>query len=252
MQPRATLELALIGEKENLPHMHINMAARSDYNNITLTDEHKRLSRLLGVAAFCWNNAFLRGASAQVGIVWHQVIQSVMEYDADVCRVLCLTSFSPSCLVLRHTAAFWGIQLLTISANTNSSSEKSDNAGRRGREKDSGSGSKWASSCNRRYPAQIRTALVLYRICHIIVHWTRQELQDYNRYTHQQTNLLNCAFLNINVHDSVKALHFHFADLKPWYVFVKCIQSNSFSQSWGIRFVEDLQPNCQNCKLVVY
>ncbi len=57
----------------------------------------------------------MRGASAQVGIVWHQVIQSVMEYDADVCRVLCLTSFSPSCLVFRHTAAFWGIQLLTIS-----------------------------------------------------------------------------------------------------------------------------------------
>lgn len=108
MQPRATLELALIGEKENLPHMHIDMAARSDYNNITLTDEHKRLTRLLGVAAFCWNNAFLRGAS-QVGIVWHQIMQSVMEYDADVCRLLCLTSFFPSCLVFRHTAAFCAI-----------------------------------------------------------------------------------------------------------------------------------------------
>ncbi|KAF4111029.1 hypothetical protein G5714_008060 [Onychostoma macrolepis] len=32
----------------------------------------------------------------------------------------------------RHTAAFWRIQLLTIPANTNSSSEKSDNAGAAG------------------------------------------------------------------------------------------------------------------------
>lgn len=138
-----------------------------------------------------------------------KLCKSVMEYDADVCRLLCLTFFSPSCLFFRHTVAFWGIQLLIILDNTNFSSAKPDNLGRRGREKDSGSGSKWASSCNRRYPAQIRTALVLYRISHIIVHWTPQELQDYSRYTHQQTNLLTHAFMNINIHDSVSIVILH-------------------------------------------
>lgn len=184
MQPRATLELALIWEKENLPHMHIDMA-RSDYNNIMLTDKHKRLARLSGVAAFCWNNAFCGKHLFRWGLCANKICKSVMENDADVCRVPFITSFSPFCLVFRHTAAFCGIQLHTIPANTNFSSAKPDNIGRRGWEKDSGRGSKWTSSCNRRYPAQIRTVSVLYRISLIIVHLTPQELQDYSRYTHQ-------------------------------------------------------------------
>lgn len=125
MQPRATLELTLVGEKENLPHMHIDMAARSDYSTVKLTDEHGWFRRIWSIAAFCWTNAFLHEHLSRWGLWGRHVMQKCTISSRMMLMWLVLD------LGFRHTAPTCGIQLCQ-SLITLPSSGKPDSIGRSG------------------------------------------------------------------------------------------------------------------------